>query len=149
MGQQVLLPGGVQLAEHIVQQQHRMLAGHLCRHGRLGQLEAEHRAALLALAGKGPRVLAVQLEDQILPVGPGEAAASPQLGRAVGADRLGEARRPFRRLKAGLVVYRKLLAAVADLGIILHRQRGQRREVALPPGGDRRAGLGHLAVEHL
>src|SRR5699024_106761 len=53
-GQKIGLPGVVQLAEHVVQKHHRVFAQDLAGHAGLDQLQAQHRAALLALAGIDP-----------------------------------------------------------------------------------------------
>lgn len=50
--EQVRLSRFIQLGKHVVQQHHRMLARDFLRARSLGQLQAEHSAALLPLAGE-------------------------------------------------------------------------------------------------
>ena len=78
-GQQILLAALVQLAEHIVQQQHGVFAGDAGGSGGLGHLQAQHHAALLSLAGKHTGRLIVQQQFQIFPVDAAQALPGPQL----------------------------------------------------------------------
>ena len=60
-GKQIGLAAVVQFAEHIVQQHDRVFARYLLGAGGFGQLQAQHSAALLALA-------AVQLDGRTVAV---------------------------------------------------------------------------------
>lgn len=66
--EQVRLPRFIQLGKHVVQQHHRMLARDFLRARSLGQLQAEHSAALLPLAGENLCRPAVDGNGKILPV---------------------------------------------------------------------------------
>ena len=67
-GQQVGLAFIVQLAEHIVQQQHRVFAKKAADHAGLGQFHGQYAAALLALAAKHACRLVIQFDFQIFAV---------------------------------------------------------------------------------
>ena len=81
--QNELLPLGVQLAEHVVQQQHGVLPHHLPVDLTGGQLHGKSRRAGLALAGKALGAQPIQQYLQIILVGAGETLARLQLCHGV------------------------------------------------------------------
>ena len=78
-GQQILLAALVQLAEHIVQQEHRVLSGDPGSGGRFGHFQAQHHAALLSLTCKHLCGLVVQQQLNILAVDAAQALPGAQL----------------------------------------------------------------------
>ena len=131
-GQQVGPPALVQLAEHVVQQQHRPFPGDPGGGVGLGHLQAQHHAALLALAGKAAGRLPVQRKGQVLPVGAAQALPGPHFLVAAG----GQARGQAPRLKLGLITDFQPLGPAGKLPVILRRHGGQQAEIRPPAGLD-------------
>ena len=98
-----------------------MLAGDLGGQRRLRQLNAQHRAALLALAGEIFGGAAVQLQLHVVPVGAVGAKAGAAVRHAAGGQRFGQRA----RFRPAAVAKAQRLAAAADLFVIFLCQRGQ------------------------
>ena len=112
--EQIRLPRIVQFAEHIVQQHHRVLSRNFLGAGCLGQLQTQHRRALLTLAGKTFGVPPVQKQAEILPVGSHRAEPRRQI---TPAHRPNPLKQRFVSSKAGFVLNFQCFFSVRNITV--------------------------------
>ena len=144
-GEQIFLPGGVQLAEHIVQQHHRVLPGNLLGTAGLRQLQAQHSASLLALAGKQLGGLAVQQHREILPVRPRRGKARLQVRPSAFPQGFQQAL----IAEAGLIHQLQALACLGNIPVVGDSQRPQPLHVVHSAQRELLPVAGQLLVEHI
>ena len=144
-GQQIGLALVVQLAQHIVQQQHGMLAEQFTHHGRLGQLHRQHGAALLPLAAVDAGGRVVQQNFHILAVGTRQTKPRAQLGGA-GVVQLLQQRVGGGGIGAHTVFQPQRFRPVGNFAVILCRHGGQRLQKLLAVFQDHGTVLGKLLV---
>ena len=118
---------GVQLAHHVVQQQHRLLAQNVLDQRGLGQLERQHHRTLLPLAAEQGGVLAVDEELDAVGMRAHERPLSHALLAAA-------ARKRIRQRLARLVAPER--ARGERKGIVLFPRRDEARVQPLMPVGD-------------
>ena len=75
--QHKFLPPGVQLTEHIIQQQHRILPGGVFVDFPLRQLQRQRRRPGLALGGVALGVPSVNGDQKVILMGPGQTQPGP------------------------------------------------------------------------
>src|SRR5205807_2186166 len=137
-GQQALATRRVEFGHHVIEQQHRLLAGHLGKVVQLRQLEAEHGAALLPLAGIEPRFVIVEPHLDIVALRSDSCLSAPDLlvtRLAHGGLELFNDELPGRLTDpgaGGTVAELEALAIVAELSVEGGRDRLQLEQAALP-----------------
>ena len=149
-----ILPQRVQLGEHVVQQQYRLLAGILPENVPLGQLEADRAGPGLALGAEGLDGQAVDGGLEIVLVRPGKALHGLQLRPVMTflvlpqlrADRL-YVRRGVCHRGDGLVAELQTLPVAGKGGVVDRGALGQLAQIPGPGGDEDRPGLGHALVE--
>ena len=141
---------GVELAEHVVEEQERRTAVQARQQVELGQLEGQDRRPLLAPRGEAGQVpdrpVVVQLEREVVTVRPDQGRAVPDLlvGRLdepAGEGRPNGLARPGRGVRFVAQAQAALLGGHLAMG---RRQRLRDRGEDRQPGGDH----GSARVEH-
>ena len=147
--EQIILPGVIQLAEHIVQQQHRRLRGDFSNQLQLGDLGAQHNTAALALAGVGAGIGIIQPKADIVAVNTHRAEACAGIGRAGAAQRLQQRLGlPFLR-RAGQVRQLQTFAAIRNTAVLFGRRLRQCGGILSPPCRNGCAVQGKLCIKRL
>ena len=144
-GQQILLAAIIQLTEHIVQQEDRVLPGDGSSGGGFGHFQAEHHTALLPLAGKHSGGLAVQQQLQIFPVGAAQALPGPYFLILAGFEQGCQTT----RLKLGGIPQLHPLRPMGKLLVIGTGQRSQPFQIGPPPLLDGFPLRGKLGLKYL
>src|SRR5580658_1266574 len=74
---------GVELGEHIVEQQHRRFARHVAQYGIFTELECKDRGSLLTLRAETRECFAVEQELNLIAVRAHKTSSSRKLGRTL------------------------------------------------------------------
>src|SRR5438874_2928956 len=147
-GQQALAARRVELGHHVIEEKHRLLAGHLGEIVQFRQLQAQHGAALLPLAGIEPGFMVVEPHLDIVALRSDSCLSTPDLlvarlthgGLELFHDEL--QRRLADSGTRGPVAELEPLAVVAELAVKGGCDGLQLEQAALPLYHDRRSGFG-------
>ena len=123
-----------------------MLARDFLRARSLGQLQAEHSAALLPLAGENLCRPAVDGNGKILPVRSRRTEACRDVPRPAFPQ---HGRKALFRLERRLVLNGQRFAAAGDVPVCPRDLRLDERKIFLSFCADSRTALGQLFVEHI